>query len=56
VSEAQATLASNDVRGSCSTLSALMNELSAQSGRRITSETASSLIADVARIRAVLAC
>jgi len=35
VSAAQAALASNDVRGACSTLGALMNDVSAQSDTHV---------------------
>jgi len=56
VSDARAALASSDVVGACSILRALLNELSAQSGKHILPATANALIADVTRIRAVLAC
>jgi len=54
VDRAQATLAAGDVPGTCSILSAFVNEAKAQSGRQLDVETAHAWMADATRIRAVL--
>jgi hypothetical protein len=56
VTRAQAALGASDVADACSTLNALINQLKAQSGKRIPAEAAASLIGDATRIRAVLGC
>ena len=56
ISYVQAALANNDVPGGCSILSAFVNEVGAQSGKKIPVGTAASLIADASRIQAVLGC
>ncbi|HEX6023484.1 MAG TPA: HYR domain-containing protein, partial [Solirubrobacter sp.] len=56
ISDVQAALLDNDVPGACSILSAFVNEVQAQSGKKIPAGTAASLVADATRIRAVLAC
>ena len=56
VQSAQSSLASGDVVGTCSILSAFIDEVKAQSGTHIPVLQASQLIADAQRIQAVLAC
>lgn len=56
VSLAQAALGRNDVRGACSTLTAFINQVKAQSGKGIPTDTADTLIAEATRIRAVVGC
>ena len=56
ISDVQAALANNDVPGGCAILSAFVNEVGAQSGKKIPVGTAASLIADASRIQAVLGC
>jgi hypothetical protein len=56
VQSAQSYLASGDVADTCSTLTAFINEVKAQSGKNIPVAQASQLIADAQRIQAVLAC
>lgn len=53
---AQAALAAGLVPDACSALGAMINEARAQSGQRLTVAQAQQIIADTARIRAVLAC
>jgi hypothetical protein len=53
---AQAALAAGLVPDACSVLGAMINEARAQSGQRLTVAQARQIIADTARIRAVLAC
>ena len=53
---AQAALAAGLVPDACSVLRAMINEARAQSGQRMTVAQAQQIIADTARIRAVLAC
>ena len=53
---AQTYLAANDRTDTCSTLSAFINEVKAQTGKSISNPTAASLIASATRIRAVLGC
>jgi hypothetical protein len=56
VSAAQADLASDDIAGTCSLLRAFINEIKAQSGKSITTDTATSLIADATQIRVAVGC
>jgi hypothetical protein len=56
VQSAQSYLASGDVADTCSTLTAFIHEVKAQSGKSIPVAQASQLIADAQRIQAVLAC
>lgn len=56
VSKAQAALAKGDVPGTCEILNAFINQVKAQSGKGILVATANGLMADAARIRAVLGC
>jgi HYR domain/WD40-like Beta Propeller Repeat len=52
----QSDLVANDLADACSTLTALINEVSAQSGKTIPSSQAATLIASVQQIRALLGC
>ncbi len=54
--QAQTYLAANDNADNCSTLSAFINEVNAQSGKSITKSTATSLVTSATRIRAVMSC
>ena len=56
VQQAQTDLAAGNVAGACGTLGALINAVSAQSGKSIPAGHAAQLIADAQRIRSVLAC
>ncbi len=56
VQSAQSSLASGDVASTCSILSAFINEVNAQSGKKIPVAQADQLIADAQRIQSVLAC
>jgi hypothetical protein len=56
VQSAQSFLASGDIANTCSTLSAFIHEVKAQSGKHIPLAQASQLIADAQRIQAVLTC
>jgi hypothetical protein len=56
VQSAQSSLASGNVVGTCSILSAFIHEVEAQSGKHIPAAQASQLMADAQRIRAILAC
>jgi len=56
VTRAQGSLAANDVLDTCSTLTALVHEISAQSGKKIPSGLAGTLIASANRIKTVLGC
>jgi hypothetical protein len=47
---------SGDTAGACSTLNALVNELHAQSGKKISSAQAQALLAAVEQIKAVMGC
>lgn len=56
VTRARAFVAAADGSGACSTLTALSNELRAQSGKKVPSALAATLIASAQRIKRVLAC
>lgn len=56
VAQAQAYPGAGDVAGTCATLGAFVHEVQAQSAKHISSTTASRLVADAQRIRAVLSC
>lgn len=56
VSKAQEALATGNVAGTCQSLKAFVNQVNAQSGKKIDVSAASALVADAARIRAVLGC
>jgi hypothetical protein len=53
---ASAALKAGDVAGACGALKALINETSAQSGKKLTAAQADGVIAAATRIRAVLGC
>jgi hypothetical protein len=52
----QSDLPANDLADACSTLTAFINEVSAQSGKTIPSSQAAALIASAQQIRALLGC
>jgi hypothetical protein len=54
ISTVQAALAKNNLPGACAMLSAYVNEVGAQSGKKIPTGTAAALIADATRMQAVL--
>jgi hypothetical protein len=56
VKQAQTFVARNDLPDACSTLTAFVNEVEAQSGKKIPPEQAVALIASSNRITAVLGC
>jgi hypothetical protein len=56
VSAAQSSLAAGDVTSTCGILAAFVNEVSAQSGQLIPTETATALVGDASQIEAVLDC
>ena len=56
IEEAQAAIADGDEDEGCEILHAFSNQVRAQSGNKIPTETATVLIADANRIRAVLDC
>jgi hypothetical protein len=56
ISDVQALLATSDLPGACAILSAFVNEVRAQSGKKIPVDTAVTLIADATRIQTVLGC
>jgi YVTN family beta-propeller protein len=56
VARARSYLASGDVVHACSALGSFVHKVAAQSGKSIPAATASALIADAKRIRAVLTC
>lgn len=56
VKQAQTFVARNDLPDACSTLTAFVNEVEAQSGKKIPPEQAVALIASSNRIKAVLGC
>jgi galactose oxidase-like protein len=53
---AQVSLAANDFTSACNQINAFLNEVSAQSGKKITMAQASQLIAQVNAIKAALGC
>ncbi|HEX6488710.1 MAG TPA: hypothetical protein VF137_07550 [Candidatus Dormibacteraeota bacterium] len=56
VNQAQSQLASGDTAGACSTLSAFINQVKAQSGKGISPAEATQLISDAKEIEAKLGC
>jgi hypothetical protein len=56
ITEAQTDLGANDLAGTCGALRAFSNEVNAQTGKKISSGSAASLIGDATRIQAVLGC
>ena len=56
MTDAQSALASNEAGETCQILRSFINEVKAQSGKSITSDSAASLINDPNRIRIILAC
>jgi HYR domain len=56
VTQAQTALGTNDVPDTCSILTAFVAQVKALSGKNLPGATATALIADVTRIRAVLGC
>ena len=56
IDNARVVVAGGDRGGTCGLLGAFINELSAQSGKKIPSATAATLIADATRVDAVLGC
>jgi len=56
VKQAQTYLAQHDVANACATLDTFIAQVRAQSGKSIPAATASALVADATRIKAVLGC
>ena len=56
VSQTQTYLAANDLADACSTLTALIHELNAQAGKKISTAQATTLIGDANRIENVIGC
>ncbi|MFF2317853.1 hypothetical protein ACFVTE_16465 [Arthrobacter sp. NPDC058097] len=56
VAGAQTSLSSGDTPGVCTTLSALINQIQAQTGKTIPLAKADELIADVLQIQAQMPC
>jgi hypothetical protein len=56
VSEARTYLESNAVADTCSTLTALSNEVNAQTGNKISVQVADDILARVQRIKMLLGC
>ena len=56
VKRAQTYVAANDLTDACSTLAAVINEVTAQSGKKISANEARSLISNAQQIRAQLGC
>jgi hypothetical protein len=56
VDQASASLAANDIPSACSTLQGFIDEVKAQSGKKITAAVAASLTSDAQSIRSALAC
>ena len=56
VKDAQTALGTDDVPGTCSILGAFINEVEAQSAKKIPPVTAATLISDAVQIKTVLAC
>ena len=56
IEDTQAALEAGDVAEACSIFNAFINQAKAQSGKAIDADTATTLIDDAARIRAVLGC
>ena len=56
VAAAQTSLASGNTAGACTTLSAFINQVQAQTGKTIPAVQADELIADAQHIQAVMAC
>jgi hypothetical protein len=56
VQQAQTLLARHDVTGACGILNVFINQVTTQIGKSISPDTATTLIADANRIRAVLGC
>lgn len=56
VQEALSNVQAGKVANACSGLAAFMHEVQAQSGKKLTTAQATSLLVDAARIRAVLGC
>jgi HYR domain len=54
--DARAALDKNKLARTCSTLNDFISQVQAQSGKTISTDTATALISDATRIRAVLAC
>jgi hypothetical protein len=53
---AQASITAGDIQGACDTLQGFINEVNAQSGKKLTAADAAALIADATQIRAALGC
>ncbi len=56
VERAQAALAAGDLTGACQALDSFLNEVRAQSGKKLTVAQAAALTADANRIKAVIGC
>ncbi len=56
VQDALDAVRAGNIASACSTLNDFMNEVKAQSGKKLTVAQANSLLTDAARIRAVLGC
>jgi alpha-tubulin suppressor-like RCC1 family protein len=54
IAVAQTALAAHDITGACAILDAFINEVKAQSGKKVPSDTAAGLISDATRIKSVL--
>jgi hypothetical protein len=56
LSDAEAALDANDLKGTCAILGAFVDEVNTQTGKKIVPATAAALIADATRIETVLGC
>ncbi|MFC4948670.1 hypothetical protein [Pseudonocardia sp. GCM10023141] len=56
IASARSSLAAGDTAGTCSSLTGFINEVKAQSGKKIPTATANQLIADASRIRGLIGC
>jgi hypothetical protein len=56
VAQASASLAANDIPSTCSTMQGFINEVKAQTGKKIAPTLAASLISDAQAIRTALGC
>jgi len=56
IQNAQDSLAKGDTAGTCDKLSSFINQVQAQSGKKIAKATADGLLVDATRIKAVVGC
>jgi streptogramin lyase len=56
IGNAQTMLGNDDVAGACGVLGAFIHEVNAQTGKKISPESAASLVGDATRIETVLGC